>query len=121
MFDDILGKRSDRKKTIEVQCPRCGKKYQVFGKLAKIIEDGNKICASCDIKKLTKERLSLQRHTFFKNIAEVQPMMDNWLTPTTLPDECPHCGSKNIEPVEPFDYIKRCNDCQREFTTGEHN
>ncbi len=33
---------------------------------------------------------------------------------------CPKCGSSNTEPVENFDYVKKCNDCGHEFM-GEHN
>jgi hypothetical protein len=32
--------------------------------------------------------------------------------------KCPECGSENVEPVMPFDYIKRCNDCFTE--DGKH-
>jgi ribosomal protein L37AE/L43A len=35
--------------------------------------------------------------------------------------QCPKCKSKNIEPVEPFDYIKQCKDCGEQFMTGIHN
>ena len=35
--------------------------------------------------------------------------------------ECPHCGSTNVIRVLPFDYIKSCEDCGREFMTGVHN
>jgi len=24
-------------------------------------------------------------------------------------DKCPHCGSKDVSPVHPFDYVKHCN------------
>jgi hypothetical protein len=41
--------------------------------------------------------------------------------------KCPKCGSENVVPVNPFDYVKRCNDCytengkHTEFLTGVHN
>jgi len=35
-------------------------------------------------------------------------------------DKCPHCGSKDAEPVHPFDYIKQCNKCGGQFI-GSHN
>lgn len=34
---------------------------------------------------------------------------------------CPKCNSTNVEPVVPFDYIKRCKDCGEQFSTGVHN
>ena len=34
---------------------------------------------------------------------------------------CPKCGSTNVAPVEPFDYIKACGDCGKEFMSAEHN
>lgn len=36
-------------------------------------------------------------------------------------DKCPNCGSKNYEPVEPFDYIKLCIDCNEQFVGHIHN
>jgi hypothetical protein len=47
--------------------------------------------------------------------------------------KCPECGSTNIIKVEPFDYVKQCNndDCpfrkqnlrkwRYQFSTGVHN
>ena len=35
-------------------------------------------------------------------------------------DKCPHCGSKDVSPVHPFDYVKHCNKCNKEFA-GSHN
>jgi ribosomal protein L37AE/L43A len=37
------------------------------------------------------------------------------------PVKCPVCKSTNVIAVLPFDYIKQCNDCGREFMSGEHN
>jgi len=34
---------------------------------------------------------------------------------------CPECGSENVEPVHPFDYVKQCEDCGEQFSTGVHN
>jgi ribosomal protein L37AE/L43A len=36
-------------------------------------------------------------------------------------ETCPHCGSTDIEPVHPFDYIKQCNNCGKEFISEYHN
>lgn len=33
---------------------------------------------------------------------------------------CPECGSCNIEPVMPFDYVKECKNCFHQFF-GDHN
>lgn len=35
--------------------------------------------------------------------------------------KCPKCGSDNVEPVLPFDYVKQCQDCGHQFSTGIHN
>jgi len=35
--------------------------------------------------------------------------------------KCPECDSENVEPVLPFDYVKQCNDCGHQFSTGIHN
>ena len=35
--------------------------------------------------------------------------------------KCPECNGENIEPVEPFDYVKECKDCGHQFSTGIHN
>lgn len=35
--------------------------------------------------------------------------------------KCPKCGSTNVIRVHPFDYIKRCEDCNKEFMSGVHN
>jgi hypothetical protein len=35
--------------------------------------------------------------------------------------ECPECKGKNVEPVHPFDYVKQCQDCGHQFSTGVHN
>jgi len=47
--------------------------------------------------------------------------------------KCPECGSDNIEAVQPFDYVKQCNndECpyylkhpkkwRYQFSTGIHN
>ena len=35
-------------------------------------------------------------------------------------DRCPHCGSEDVEPVHPFDYVKQCNKCDGQFA-GTHN
>jgi len=35
--------------------------------------------------------------------------------------ECPKCKSKNVKPVHPFDYVKQCQDCDHQFSTGVHN
>lgn len=35
--------------------------------------------------------------------------------------KCPECGSENVEPVHPFDYVKECKDCEHQFSTGVHN
>jgi len=35
--------------------------------------------------------------------------------------ECPECKSIEIVPVQPFDYVKQCNDCGYQFSTGVHN
>ena len=35
--------------------------------------------------------------------------------------KCPKCGSTNVAAVQPFDYIKACGDCGKEFMSNEHN
>jgi ribosomal protein S27E len=35
--------------------------------------------------------------------------------------KCPKCGSENVYAVHPFDYIKQCEDCGKQFVTGVHN
>jgi len=35
--------------------------------------------------------------------------------------KCPKCKSTNIKPVERFDYVKQCQDCGEQFSTGIHN
>jgi len=35
--------------------------------------------------------------------------------------KCPNCDSENVEPVHPFDYVKQCQDCGEQFSTGVHN
>lgn len=35
--------------------------------------------------------------------------------------KCPKCDSENIEPVHPYDYVKQCQDCDEQFSTGVHN
>ena len=35
--------------------------------------------------------------------------------------ECPKCKSTDIKAVEPFDYVKQCNECGEQFSTGIHN
>lgn len=35
--------------------------------------------------------------------------------------KCPNCGSDNWEPIQPFDYMKKCNDCEMEFSANPHN
>jgi ribosomal protein S27E len=35
--------------------------------------------------------------------------------------KCPKCDSENVEPVHPFDYVKQCQDCGEQFSTGIHN
>lgn len=35
--------------------------------------------------------------------------------------KCPECKSKDVRPVHPFDYVKVCNKCKKEFSTGIHN
>lgn len=35
--------------------------------------------------------------------------------------KCPKCGSEEIIPVHPFDYIKECKKCGEQFSTGIHN
>jgi len=35
--------------------------------------------------------------------------------------ECPECKGQNVEPVHPFDYVKQCQDCGHQFSTGVHN
>ena len=35
--------------------------------------------------------------------------------------KCPKCGSVYVRPVHPFDYIKQCHDCGKQFSTGVHN
>ena len=41
--------------------------------------------------------------------------------------KCPKCGSENVVPLHPFDYVKRCNNCytkdgkHTEFLTDVHN
>lgn len=35
-------------------------------------------------------------------------------------NKCPHCGSEDVKPVHPFDYVKQCNKCGKEFI-GNHN
>ena len=34
---------------------------------------------------------------------------------------CPKCKSTNVEPIEIFDYVKQCKDCNEQFSTGIHN
>jgi len=35
--------------------------------------------------------------------------------------KCPECGSEKIKPIHPFDYVKECEDCEHQFSTGVHN
>jgi hypothetical protein len=35
--------------------------------------------------------------------------------------KCPKCHSENIKAVEMFDYVKECNDCGEQFSSGIHN
>ena len=35
--------------------------------------------------------------------------------------ECPKCKSTDIKPAEMFDYIKQCQNCGEQFSTGIHN
>jgi hypothetical protein len=34
---------------------------------------------------------------------------------------CPECGSDDIFAVEFFDYVKQCNSCGEQFSSGIHN
>lgn len=34
---------------------------------------------------------------------------------------CPECGSDDVFAVEFFDYVKQCNACGEQFSTGIHN
>ena len=34
---------------------------------------------------------------------------------------CPHCGWTLARPVHPFDYIKQCCSCNRQFSSPPHN
>ena len=35
--------------------------------------------------------------------------------------KCPKCKSENVIPLHPFDYVKQCQDCKHQFSTGVHN
>ena len=35
--------------------------------------------------------------------------------------QCPRCGSTDVEAVMPFDYIKVCRRCKKEFMSKYHN
>ena len=35
--------------------------------------------------------------------------------------KCPKCDSDDVESVNPFDYVKQCNECGHQFVTGAHN
>ena len=37
------------------------------------------------------------------------------------PGICTHCGSKDWKPIHPFDYIKKCNKCGKQFSNNPHN
>ena len=49
-------------------------------------------------------------------LEEVKKMKENGKTV-----KCPKCGSTNVEAVMPFDYVKMCEDCGKQFSTGVHN
>ena len=34
---------------------------------------------------------------------------------------CAHCGSPDWKPIPPFDYMKKCNKCKKEFSSYPHN
>ena len=46
---------------------------------------------------------------------------DNIILENGIPVKCSKCGSTNVIAVLPFDYIKQCQDCGRQFTSEEHN
>jgi ribosomal protein S27E len=35
--------------------------------------------------------------------------------------KCPKCDSDDVAPAHPFDYVKQCNACGEQFSTGVHN
>jgi len=39
----------------------------------------------------------------------------------TITVKCPKCGSENVKAIHPFDYVKQCDDCGEQFSTGVHN
>ena len=39
----------------------------------------------------------------------------------SAPVICPKCQSENVEPEAMFDYVKTCQDCGYQFSTGIHN
>jgi uncharacterized protein (DUF983 family) len=35
--------------------------------------------------------------------------------------QCPKCNSSRVKAVHPFDYVKQCKKCGKQFSTGVHN
>jgi len=48
-------------------------------------------------------------------------MEEGQLSGGTKVVKCPECDSENVEPFPMFDYVKQCQDCGHQFSTGIHN
>ena len=50
-----------------------------------------------------------------------KPLVEGQLQGGSRVVTCPQCKSENVHAVEFFDYVKQCDDCGEQFSTGIHN